>query len=399
MCCPTESGTSGCPCDNNPEEREDPPPTAVASTVSTSITSDDGLELKWSLNGLAPNSGGGIHIHYGTSCESETTVTGDAPTGANKGHYYVPDATPDPSEDPWSLSNWKSDADGNAASSVVISASDLGDTASSAYSRVVIVHDASKAKIGCGVLAPYSPTTVTGTVDATITEDGKLKLNWSLNGLDENSDGGIHIHYGNTCQSEATVKGDAPTGANKGHYYVPASPYGQRVGFWDPPVAALNGEDPWSIKWDSGAQGNAADSAEFTETQLGAPVKSAFNRVVIVHNNAGKKVGCGVLKSTDYSTYGYELGDLSGRNGNAKCDNGEGIFRVTDTNPPHNVDFIGQGNQFAGQAKWTSAADLAARGAWSSASGTGQGNQFASIVFHKASTGAKYFGVALEKVH
>merc|ERR1712166_160935 len=217
MCCPTESGTSGCPCDNNPEEREDPPPTAVASTVSTSITSDGGLELKWSLNGLAANSGGGIHVHYGTSCDSEATVKGDAPTGANKGHYYVPDATPDPSEDPWGSVKWNSDVDGNAVGSVTISGASLGAEDFSAFSRVVIVHNSAGGKIGCGVLAPSNA--VTGSVTASTTKTGELKLEWDLEGPTPNTPStgsgknGIHIHYGTTCDSETTVKGDAPTGA------------------------------------------------------------------------------------------------------------------------------------------------------------------------------------------
>merc|ERR1712166_1042996 len=214
-------------------------------------------------------------------------------------------------------------------------------------------------------------TSVTGTVDATITEDGKLKVNWSLNGLDENSDGGIHIHYGNTCQSEATVKGDAPAGANKGHYYVPTDAN-----------AVTPGEDPWSITWESGADGKAAGSAEFTELELHATAKSAFNRVVIVHNNAGEKVGCGVLKSTDYSTYGYELGDLSGLNGKPTCDQSTekcNLF-VIDTDPPRNCDFVDH-QKTAGLF------------------GNGKGNQFSSIVFHRGSTGAKYFGLKLTKIH
>merc|ERR1712166_442626 len=83
-----------------------------------------------------------------------------------------------------------------------------------------------------------------------------------------------------------------------------------------------------------------------------------------------------------YPTNGYELGDLSGRNGEPTCTNGgECTCRVIDTDPPHNCDFFDSagitGNVF----------------------GNGQGNQFASIVFHRKSPGAKYFGVALEKVH
>merc|ERR1712166_156684 len=195
-------------------------PTTVTGSAATSITSDGKIRLDWTLTGLDDSSSGGIHIHYGTTCDTEATVKGNAPAGANKGHYYVPDATPDSSEDPWGPVKWSSDGDGNAVGSVEISEAQLGAAAVSAYDRVVIVHNNAGGKIGCGVLS-YVPTTVTGSATASTTSDGKLRLDWTLSGLEDNSSGGIHIHYGTTCQSEATVKGDAPAGANKGHYHVP----------------------------------------------------------------------------------------------------------------------------------------------------------------------------------
>merc|ERR1712195_97687 len=267
-------------------------PTTVTGSAATSITSDGKIRLDWTLTGLDDNSSGGIHIHYGTTCDTEATVKGDAPAGANLGHYYVPDATPDSSEDPWGPVTWNSDGDGNAVGSVEISEAQLGAAAASAYDRVVIVHNNAGKKIGCGVLASYVPTTVTGSVTASTTSTGELKLEWDLEGLtpDTPSTGsgknGIHIHYGTTCQSEATVKGDAPAGASKGHYYVPASP----------DAAVLAGEDPWGpVKWGSDGDGKSTGSVEISEADLGATPGSAYNRVVIVHNSAGKKVGCGVL--------------------------------------------------------------------------------------------------------
>merc|ERR1712166_981806 len=133
-------------------------PTTVTGSAATSITSDGKIRLDWTLTGLDKGSSGGIHIHYGTTCDTEATIKGDAPVGANKGHYYVPDATPDASEDPWGPVKWESDVDGIAKGSIEISKAELGVAAvSSAYNRVVIVHNSAGGKIGCGVLA--SPTT------------------------------------------------------------------------------------------------------------------------------------------------------------------------------------------------------------------------------------------------
>merc|ERR1712166_1187118 len=230
------------------------PSNTVMGTVTASTTKKGELKLDWDLAGLPINTDdsgkNGIHVHYGTSCDSETTVRAltDANAGANKGHYYNP-ATQ--SVDPWAKVKWESDADGKSTGRKKLTKDELGAAGSSAFSRVVIVHDPTTgAKIGCGVLAPPK--------------------------------NGIHIHYGTSCDSETTVKGDAPTDASKGHYYNPTE---QSV-------------DPWGpVKWESNRKGKSTGSAEFTEAQLGAPLESAFDRVVIVHNSFGTKVGCGVLSA------------------------------------------------------------------------------------------------------
>lgn len=156
-------------------------------TVSVTV-SDAELTLHAMLENLPANESGGIHIHYGSptppcmvdntlaltrppplrtgfACDNETTVKGDAPAGANKGHYYVPSepAVLDASEDPWGASFfsdgqanavWHTPAGSTVADlTVVLSASDLNVNPMTALDRVVIVHAPGGAKIGCGVLA------------------------------------------------------------------------------------------------------------------------------------------------------------------------------------------------------------------------------------------------------
>merc|ERR1712166_1595176 len=170
----------------------------VSGSVTASTTSTGELKLDWTLTGLEASEEGGIHVHYGTTCDSEATVKGDAPAGANKGHYYVPTSSVAiSSEDPWATTKWGSDAVGTDTGSVTIPGSgspSLGAAAATAYDRVVIVHNAAGKKVGCGVLS--SSNTVTGSVTASTTSTGELKLDWTLTGLEASKLGGIHVHYG-----------------------------------------------------------------------------------------------------------------------------------------------------------------------------------------------------------
>merc|ERR1712166_422523 len=281
----------------------------VTGTVTASTTSAGELKFEWDLAGLQESTDAsgknGIHIHYGTSCASEVTVKGDAPSAhptnpadpdynpalnANKGHYYNP-ATSYQNSDPWANVKYISDAAGKSTDYVTIPGSSLGAADFSAFSRVVIVHNKDGSKRGCGLLAPSN--TVMGTVNAFV-KGNKLRVKWQLEGLEDGITGdeglprgknGIHIHYGKSCDSETSVKGDAPTDASKGHYYNPSG----------------NLADPWGpVKWECDADGTStgARAVELTAAQLGAPLESAFDRVVIVHNSFGTKVGCGVLSAS-----------------------------------------------------------------------------------------------------
>jgi len=60
--------------------------------------------------------------------------------------------------------------------------------------------------------------------------------------------------------------------------------------------AVTPGEDPWGDKkWKSDANGEATGDFIIPAEELGASAASALGRVVIVHNNAGGKIGCAVL--------------------------------------------------------------------------------------------------------
>merc|ERR1712166_1018766 len=182
---------------------------------------------------------------------------------------------------------------------------------------------------------------VTGTVTASTSNDGKhLTLDWDLEGLpafslpiptastsSSTGSNGIHVHYGTSCDSEATVKGDAPDGANAGHYYNPAK-------------ASV---DPWAnVKYTTDPFGKSTGSVKISAEDLGVVHNDlnrlglVNNRVVIVHNRDGNKIGCGVLSfsapgcGADVAGGHYDptfaCGGASQNNANGVCSN----LRATD---------------------------------------------------------------------
>jgi LysM repeat protein len=126
-------------------------PATIRGLVSVSMTNAD-LSLTALLEGVERSAVGGIHIHYGTSCASESTIEGSAPLGAYKGHFYSPAnplAQPESTEDPWSSARWESDSAGNANIRIMLTANDLGASPLEAKGRVVIVQNVAGDTIGC----------------------------------------------------------------------------------------------------------------------------------------------------------------------------------------------------------------------------------------------------------
>lgn len=78
------------------------------------------------------------------------------------------------------------------------------------------------------------------------------------------------------------------------------------------------------------------------------------------------------LCESDYPNNGYELGDLSGRNGVVQVNDGRVNFRIVDLDPPRNCDYDEDGL-------------------------VDYGNYFSSVVFHKASDGSRLFGSAIKR--
>jgi Cu/Zn superoxide dismutase len=263
-----------------------------SGTVLVTAVAGGQLHVSVTLQGLNPNSTGGIHIHSGTTCSNASLVGG---------HYW----TPANMSDPWNMVMWTSNAVGDASAEYTV---DTGYPLSSNFGHALVVHTPNGTRIACGVLVSTSvpptaaPTSVvttaaptptvgpalvatigaypgsmqtppSGTVVVTGAGGDTLSLWVNLQGLDPNSTGGIHIHSGTTCSNASLVGG---------HYWTPS-----------------NVSDPWNtVMWTSDAVG--AVSAMFTVT-TGYPLADNFGHAVVVHAPNGTRIACGVLMSTSMS--------------------------------------------------------------------------------------------------
>jgi Cu/Zn superoxide dismutase len=151
------------------------------------------------------------------------------PKGGPAGHYW-----PNMDVDPWLVTTYTSDANGVASLSLDVDDYSLQGT-NPVAGRTVVFHDATGARIGCGVieatsgeivnLGTYPGTTYSPKGTLLITnyldkkEDG-IKITGTMGGLGASSSGGIHIHSGFTCDATVDSNGDDATSTSVGgHYY------------------------------------------------------------------------------------------------------------------------------------------------------------------------------------
>jgi len=249
------------------------------------------IQLKWALQGGDANCGlvdlpngkvsndCGIHIHTGTSCTEDAG-----------GHYWKPQADPDP----WTKIHYKVNGKGESTNKQKIKA---GLTIADAEGHAVVVHDITGTRIACGLLMsadeydvtplkvksfmPYpsytGPMKVTGSMSV-YTIDGVQYLSWDIKGSDPNcgntvlpngpvsNDCGIHIHTGTTCD-DANLVG--------GHYFDGAT-------------------DPWTSVHYQASKGKTDSISVRVETGLSA--SDILGHAMVVHDLAGGRIACGLIK-------------------------------------------------------------------------------------------------------
>jgi len=185
---------------------------------------DGTIEFHYDLTMNENSTTGGIHIHKGKSCDDPGP------------HYW--DSKNNTVTDTWGAdTKWASGADGKAKGSFkVAEVYGFGDNTG----RVVVVHDASGAKMACAVL-------------------GVASAGW-------------HVHVGTTCDVAAEVGG---------HY-------------WDSKNDTV--ADPWTVvKFNAEA---ATVSGNVASVNDGYGRAAHVGHAVVVHSATGAKIGCGVLKAT-----------------------------------------------------------------------------------------------------
>merc|ERR1740117_2124406 len=239
------------------------------------------LEVSYDLKGTQPNSAAGtqgIHIHTGTSCDEDHVG----------GHFYAT------ASDPWSTYTGPTDANGDTSGKFNVWP---GLSMCDVTGHVVVVHDGSKTKIGCGVcyesctasIKAYPGTSdgkyssVAGSVSVSTDGDlyltgaspSRLKVGYSLTGVEPGLAPGLHIHTGTTCADADYVSG---------HFYS-------------------SDADPW-LTLTSAADYSGATSGNF-QVIPGLALSDVVGHAVVVHDASGR-IGCGICERTTECRHRYD---------------------------------------------------------------------------------------------
>lgn len=248
------------------------------------VTLTPGNRFSWSLSGLEGSASGGIHIHANSDC------------GAPGGHHW--DSVTFPSADPWVATKWVSDADGGATGGFDVDelAGAFGFDANSGH--VVVVHDASGAKVACGVLGAYSTDEVEvkaklalypemewaappqGSITLSSTASTNV-FSWDLYDLEPSTTGGVHAHVGYSCETAG------------GHLFSEGA-----ADYWT------------AVQWESDASGVSQGSVDLSEFDEAVSFEEHLQRTVVVHWANGSRAACGELAVVDKDSDGEDTGDM-----------------------------------------------------------------------------------------
>ena len=219
-------------------------------------------------------------MHTGTSCDEAHVA----------GHFFAT------ASDPWSTYAGPTDANGDTAGKFNVYA---GLSMCDVPGHVVVVHDASGTRIGCGVCSEFCTANVKaypgandgkyssvagsvfvscdGDVYLTGVSPSKLRVGYmySLAGVQPCLAPGLHIHTGTTCADADYVSG---------HFYS-------------------SDADPW-LTLTSTADYSGATSGNF-EVIPGLTLSDVVGHAVVVHDASGR-IGCGICERTTECAHRYD---------------------------------------------------------------------------------------------
>jgi Cu/Zn superoxide dismutase len=258
--------------------------------------------LTFLLVGLPAGTTGTLRIHAGASCSAAGADWYDAAAAQAQGQAQAQNQKPVG----WLNSVWRSGADGEARGMFNLNQVPGLFPFAQNVGRVVVVHDAGGAPIGCGRLQPFAGSAVSADdvvpqaqfdfgvssgrfermrgfngssfAKGRVWLDTDNVLTFVLSDLEPNKTGGIHIHSGTNCS------------AVQGHFNLPA--------------AQLDG---WSgVNWTSSLGGFARGVVDLAQSVTSAYDFAAnLNRVVVVHSSSGAMQSCVVLRRDPlYGVYG-----------------------------------------------------------------------------------------------
>ena len=216
--------------------------------------------------------GCGVHVHKGTGCGSKEEQ------GV---HFFTGDT------DPWSAVRYrKSDANGNAKFEFIVN-----NAATSINGKAFVIHNNAGGRVGCGILKKQQSVQIAHTkgingaavigevtlfnlpnnnvvVGSGVASKLEANINDQTGSCTAGNGCGVHIHKGTGCGS----KDD-----QGGHYFIGTN-------------------DPWkTIRYhetDSNGDTSFVFSAQNSTATEGKPF--------IIHNNAGGRVSCGILKAMSH---------------------------------------------------------------------------------------------------
>merc|ERR1712166_1096922 len=207
---------------------------------------------------------------------------------------------------PWSTYTGPTDANGDTSGKFNVWP---GLSMCDVTGHVVIVHDASGTRIGCGVcyesctasIKAYPGTSdgkyssVAGSVSVSTDGDvyltgaspSRLKVGYSLTGVQPGLAPGLHIHTGTTCADADYVSG---------HFYSSNAAFQSTM-------TGGSAADPW-LTLTSPADYSGATSGNF-EVIPGLALSDVVGHAVVVHDASGR-IGCGICERTTECRHRYD---------------------------------------------------------------------------------------------